>query len=156
MGTTKIIKSTRGYTLEGDPVDLNVHRVDGKHASEIVQTKIGSFACPTTTGNYSVTGIGFKPKLVEFWVTKNEVDNLRLGIGRMDYSGLQHAIAIFGHLTYSHRSNSRTDACLWIQASNGAIHLLANYKSMDDDGFTINVTELYQVETTQILWKAIG
>jgi len=164
MGTTKIIKVSEGFKLEGDPVDLNVDKVDGKHADDLkhgiatddetaIKVKIGSFNCPAGTGNYSVTGIGFKPRYVEFMTTW-VIALLRLGTGWVDYNGNQGATVIASYIAggtaYSSISSGK---CIWLINQVGIDLLVGIYVSMDNDGFTVNfltTNSIYKVN-----WKAV-
>lgn len=104
--------------------------------------KVGTIVGSTlgTTGNKSITGVGFTPRLVRFTVLPSaSTTSSNYGSGAMTSSS-QYYAAITS--TGSGRTrNSSTTACIgWIGDTVSTPVLLANYVSMDADGFTINVT----------------
>jgi len=136
MATMKIRKIPEGYEADIETA---------------IQVKIGSFLCPATPGDYIVTGLPFKPRCVEFWLTLNDEAVVRFGLGRMDYNGSQQAVNPYGENTY-HRTGFKTNACLYAQNFLGVTIVLAVYKSMNADGFTITFTTTNSTHT--IMWKA--
>lgn len=96
-----------------------------------------------TTGNKSITGVGFKPKMVKFrLLNQNSV-----GAGANGCEGVMTASAQNVYLwaagsTYNNTYASTTSCMGWItaSASTSTPSALAKYVSMDNDGFTINVT----------------
>lgn len=103
----------------------------------------GFFTAPSTTGNYSVTGVGFKPKLVVFAVSYTSSDNDRLLIsqGRMDEFGNQGYNAIYwtASLTRSRSSNGSAFVGYYSPGGSFTQELVGQYVSMDEDGFTVNI-----------------
>lgn len=113
--------------------------------------KIGVIPASTfnSTGNKSITGVGFKPSLVKFTL----LYPLGTGItssatGFMDQSGNQYHT----YMTASSRG-SGSNAC-FVSVSNGTTTatLLAKYVSMDSDGFTLNVST--NSVTVDVLYEA--
>jgi hypothetical protein len=106
----------------------------------------GSFTCPAATGNKSVTGVGFTPDAVIFFLTAqtavgyNTSANLGVGLmtsGSQASSGLgsQNANTVDTNLS----STNNTTACLFSYALGGfSTAVQASRTSMDTDGFTIN------------------
>lgn len=106
---------------------------------------IGNIAAATlgSTGNKSITSVGFMPKLVEFTAvfsssttSMNEAHGAMTAINQFWASS---ASATAATTTFS-RNNS-TAACLgFVSAGSSTPTLSAAFVSMDSDGFTINVT----------------
>jgi hypothetical protein len=94
-----------------------------------------------TTGNKSITGVGFKPRLVRFTaLTPAEGTNANFNQGAMDETGSQYLQATAGQANDSFTRNSSTARCLGAIVGTGTSFILsASYVSMDSDGFTINV-----------------
>lgn len=92
----------------------------------------GSFAGAAGTGNQSITGVGFTPKVVMFFMGAISSGNNFITNGRMDDAGHQsvemHAIGSGVNL-----NTQNTTACVGAQSNSSA-----SYVSMDADGFTIN------------------
>jgi hypothetical protein len=120
-----------------------------------IDARIGCFTCPSVTGNYSVTGLGFRPKIVKFWVSK--APGLRTHFtccqGMMDAVGNQNSMTWAGRWS-DMKGDSRIDLCIYTINSSGNAQVIGSYVSMDSDGFTINFTA---VNTLFIVrWEAIG
>jgi len=96
-----------------------------------------------STGNKSITGVGFTPKLVRFTiaVTGSNISIVGIGWGAMTTTS-QYYVA-FGatgaSATYG-RIGATTGCIAWISTSTSTPSMVASYVSMDADGFTINVT----------------
>lgn len=104
---------------------------------------IGSISGATlgSTGNKSVTGVGFTPKLVTFALKGGAAatDQALHGYGAMDENGTQFVHFTADSSTGAVRRGSSDSACIaW--TSTTTTQLLAAYVSMDADGFTINVS----------------
>lgn len=107
--------------------------------------KVGSIAGTTfgTTGNKQITGVGFKPKIVRFQGLPTAAgDNALMSTGKMDENGNQYVTAItIGSAGSAIKRNSSESACIgFVPTTSSSFAMLASYVSMDDDGFTINVT----------------
>lgn len=106
--------------------------------------KVGYFNAPAATGNHSVTGIGFKPRLVEFTISYNALDNDRLLMsnGWMDEFGNQGYSAIYwtSALTRTRSSNGSAFVGYYSPGGTFAQELVGQYVSMDSDGFTVGIT----------------
>lgn len=99
--------------------------------------KVGTFTWTSGTGNLSITGVGFTPKMVEFYVLRPSTNSLlQAGGGVMDTSS-QHSWTVQGgNGTNAYRTGSSATNCI-VYAS-GAITLhTCSYVSMNSDGFTI-------------------
>jgi len=116
-----------------------------------MQFRVGSFAANTSTGNQSITGVGFQPKAVFFWGNKQTADgnatDAELFIGAATSSTQRWALWQAAHNTSgtsnAHRIRENA-ACIEIRdlpsvptnasTANGR----ADFVSFDSDGFTIN------------------
>ena len=156
MGQTKIEK------LDGEGLrNLNAMltelygRSHGSADDETaIKVKIGSFTCPAATGNYTVTEVGFKPRVVEFIVGKYSTTDNYYSIGWMDYNGNQRMIGggTSGATTTLFKTNTGT-GIITIPAPGDSYYVSATYVSMDSDGFTINFSNVNTGFT--ISWKAV-
>ncbi len=114
-----------------------------------LSAKASNFALNTSTGNQAVTGIGFLPKIVLFFVSENTADgiavdhNLCIGAG---ISSTERACVTAndedGQATTDTSRLVTTSECLRLQqpGSNNTVNLAADFVTMDSDGFTINIT----------------
>lgn len=111
---------------------------------------VGQFEL-TATGNKSITGIGFKPKMVEFFDLYGS-GSAYMGVGVMDDKGNQFTKAIGIRVGQSDPQESYAygNSCLVSMTISGGASMVARaqYVSMDDDGFTINVTTWTQNDRT--------
>lgn len=105
-----------------------------------------------TTGNKAITGVGFKPKLVKFYILPGANAGFATdGAGAMTETE-QYVRATTGGSSGSSR-NSSTSGCIgWLSSGSTTWSLFASYVSMDDDGFTINVTTAST--SWQVAWEA--
>ena len=120
---------------------------------------VGTFTSPASTGNQSVTGLSFQPKLVKFTIglTSATSSFMVLGGGAMTASSqFAYAWGARSALNGRHTRAASTTACLALQnisagdvASDGYV---ASYVSMDADGFTVNFTTTATGAT--IYWEA--
>jgi hypothetical protein len=102
--------------------------------------RVGYFICPAVTGNYSVTGLGFKPKVVQLWCSKNDGQQtwFHISHGLMDDHGNQNVAFALGNFSNIFRGVTYTDKCIYTTSSAWAPQVVATYVSMDNDGFTLN------------------
>lgn len=118
--------------------------------------RIGWFACPTVTGLYQVTDVGFKPKRVTFFVSKQPglQNHFCCCQGAMDAFGNQHCMTWAGVWSNIFKGDSRRDKCMYTINSSGNSQVTASFVSMDAVGFTLNfenVNSLFDIH-----WEAIG
>jgi hypothetical protein len=115
--------------------------------------KVGSFSVPGSTGNHSVTGLGFKPGLVVItggWIA---ITNTNLAShGAMDGSGNQWAQSNWSDVGNIHGTHRDTAACMLLCIPAGTVVVRAEYVSMDADGFTINFTAVNP--SSRVSWVA--
>lgn len=117
-----------------------------------VQVAIGEFTCPGGTGNFSVTGVGFEPRYVEFESFRPDNSRIKYGIGIMDYTGNQHVIA-FASSGATGETRNATNLCILSSDESGTIDIRAFYVSIDSNGFTVNFSS---ANTNYLIyWKAV-
>ena len=119
-----------------------------------VYSMVGSFTCPAAGGNYSVIGLKFKPRYVDFFISyqAGHATACYLGVGWMDYNGNQGAASI-SSLDDTQVTEEAANFCIRMRNYLAVDDVRTAFVSMDSDGFTINfgVTHIaYRVH-----WKAV-
>ena len=122
------------------------------------QSYIGSFVQPTSTGNQSITGLGFKPKVVIFWWNAMTADgsaaDATIGLGFAISSSSRQSVSGSykngGTVTNKQGSyRDRSSVALNLIHNNGAggvdSYGEADFVSNDVGGFTVNWTTVDQV-----------
>jgi hypothetical protein len=114
------------------------------------RVKHGEFAANTSTGNQSISGVGFQPTAVKFYSTLLTTatalkENALFAIGAATSTTQQWAVAVGSNDNADPTSTGRghtTDSCIFL-INNGApvIDSEATLVSFDSDGFTINWTD---------------
>lgn len=139
-----------GFSADNTPVKIAAAAGDGygltsdssqsggvAWRSPAARYKVGTFACPGSTGSLAITGLGFKPGLVEFHTGWANIATTALsGDGAMDGSGNQWVVSNWsdaGNGQYGSSSH-----CIYLATPAGATIVLASYVSMDTDGFTVS------------------
>ena len=106
--------------------------------------RCGFFVCPSVTGNYSITGLGFKPRVIEFIGHKN--DGMQTWFmqssGFADINGNQNVSSFCGNYSNTFRGDAKQDRCIYLFNASGAIQVMATLVSIDTDGFTLNFTNV--------------
>ena len=124
--------------------------------------KVGTIPKETfsSTGAKTVSGLGFKPKLVKFTLIPDPPGaTLHTGSGAMDEFGNQWAVSqsysptATPQGTIAARSSSR---CIIRNSGSsvGAVSLSAEFVSMNPDGFTINVIDASAGSIQGFAWEA--
>ena len=118
--------------------------------------RVGHFASPATVGNFSVIGLGFKPKVIEFVGSKNDGWQTWFfhSHGFADDTGNQNVLTLTGNYSNLFRGDCKFDCCIYLRNTAGNIQVMGSLVSMDDDGFTLNFTNVNSIFV--IRWKAIG
>jgi hypothetical protein len=104
--------------------------------------KIGIIAAATlgSKGKKSITGVGFKPRLVRFQLLPSASTSFMGYASGAMTSTSQYFSAVAGVSNSSQSRYSATNRCFgFLTASTGSIMLEMAYVSMDNDGFSINV-----------------
>ena len=115
-----------------------------------VSAKLINWTSPTSTGNYSVTGIGFQPDFVLHAYGGNGLTGAppttgtagSFGIGAMTKSGSQWANHVDSANSASPTNTTRYESTSEsiVMASSQAINKQASFVSMDSSGFTLDWT----------------
>ena len=109
----------------------------------------GNFSINTATGNQSIIGVGFLPKIVIFYGSFTTADGVAVDamipVGAALSSSDRFAVMTTsedGQGTTDTRGVVKTDKCLSLfeAGSSATIEYEADFVSLDVDGFTINVT----------------
>lgn len=109
--------------------------------------KAGSFNISSAIAAQSITGLGFTPKLLIFYSTRATVDGITaeasMAIGAAD--GVTEWLLLTnsedGQGTSDTRTQSRVDACIGVAIPGSATAIYrASLTSLDNDGFTLDVT----------------
>ncbi len=105
--------------------------------------KTGIFTSPTSTINKVVTGLGFKPRYIEFQLLYSDNQTSIVdGKGATDGSG-HHSYAGTVADTPAAAMDVSIVSCLAATTSAGALFQEAVFVSFDKDGFTINFTTVH-------------
>jgi len=130
------------------------HNAAGVHTAASLAAA-GTFAVPAETGNYSVTGLSFTPKVVQFMIAiPANIEYAVAGMGWMT-SSAQGAIATWVLETGPAAATSHaSDHCILIVNASAVDDVAAQYVSMNTDGFTINFT--VRAASRNVYWLALG
>jgi hypothetical protein len=129
-----------------------------------VLAKAGRLTQPTATGDQAITGLGFQPKLILFWMTGNTGDgsmaNAQLSVGAATSSTNQWCFAGSAQDGSSTglapvRHNSTTAAAGAVAVGSASVLAEAQLKSLDADGFTLTWTTADST-ARQVTYLALG
>lgn len=115
----------------------------------LVDVKVGNFAMNTSTGNQSVTGLGFTPKVVFFFATPDTGDVATVAANWGMMFGVAASAASEAVVSMSAEDNvsaggnfagafNHTSKCILISLKSTTL-AAAEFVSHDSDGFTINI-----------------
>lgn len=131
-------------TADTIAVNENFRRLDAQSSRTTVKgysrIKVGTFTSSASTGNQSVSGVGFSPRFVFFFVGVGNSSTLTFGLGVMTASDQW---AWGAHSTDTDSGGAAalsTSACLIRANTAGTTLLEGSFVSMDSDGFTVNWT----------------
>lgn len=132
-------------------------------AMQGVQSKIGSFDLNTSTGNQSVTGVGFQPKLVILWTSAPNTTEggsahayFSFGAGTSSSSRFSHGMSDIDNTPVGRTNRYSSDSHIYTETIEGdLIGAQADLVSLDSNGFTIEV-ETAPAAARRILYLAIG
>lgn len=145
-GSTK--KMTRGDLIGGAPLPPNSVTTEAiANGAVFPEKRSGGFklgVIPASTfgtlGNKSITGVGFKPKLVKFTILPTPgIEDASLGFGAMS-DDFQYYTYMSVNPPGRARNSGTTAAIVFHNSSAAGPLLVARYVSMDTDGFTFSVT----------------
>ena len=114
-----------------------------------ISANVVGWTMPTSTGNHSVSGVGFKPDIVIHVHAGSGFTNTptanhgsaAFGLGVMDADGDQWAttfLAEDGSPTSDTQRSQQTDACIYAMDKSLTVTKEASWVSMDSSGFTVN------------------
>lgn len=123
----------------------------------------GSFLANTSTGNQSITGVGFQPKVVIF-LTQAKVD--AQGFNNVAQGSIGVGISSSSRFSITHHGSgnaanpfawggSSSSKCLLFIQGFPSVLLAADFVSQDANGFTINWTTVTGT-STRIFYIALG
>jgi hypothetical protein len=131
-----------------------------------LSVKQGTFLTGTGTGNVSVSGVGFLPKLVMFFSRGSNGDGVsagaRMSIGAMCTGGLQGANSYRAVDAQGAEVSSRfyrsARMCMFANDTSAAASatISVGYVSLDADGFTVNVSTNSEALSVMIGYLALG
>lgn len=115
-----------------------------------LQTWVGTFAGPSGTGDLAITGVGFTPQWVAIGLSSNTTDDQIKGVDSVSpgvgvFTPDDEFLMLFKNqdnvATMNAHSRSSTHA-FGVERSGGsnAINQQGDFKSMDSDGFTLDIT----------------
>jgi hypothetical protein len=138
------VHKTSTETVHGkkyfDEVDVDTLTVSA--LVNVFKYKVGSFTSASGTGNQSVTGVGFKPRLVILFLGRGSASLFRWSLGaftstdQWSYGGDSSDTDSGGLAALS------TSSCYSEVSNTGVVVDQASVTSMDSDGFTINWTTI--------------
>lgn len=113
----------------------------GNIGSPDLDPVVGEFQAPASTGNYSVTGVGFKPRRIEIHAVLSSTTNLQTSnsVAVVGSNAVCHAYAADGAVGIGSTRGAKAVETLDTAAAVSCSATLASY---DDDGFTLNFTNV--------------
>lgn len=135
----------------------SVLTVDSTHKPVWVRNAAaGYFVCPASTGTYSVSGLGFRPRIVRFAVSMSNDARYSASMqGVATDNGQWATSAVVDANTPRARTDGRADSCVYLRDPHAAgtiTWIRAAMSSFDADGFTLNFLNVNTVFT--IFWEA--
>lgn len=104
---------------------------------------VGSLTVPASTGNQAITGVGFQPKVVIFWGNEQTANGSSLGAAQYVGVGISSTARVSGGGMSPNggaqgaRFHDNTHVFGYVN-NVGATLRIADFVSMDSDGFTLN------------------
>ena len=132
-----------------------------------VSAKVLGWTMRTTTGNRSVTGVGFQPNVVihahagfDFTAAPSASATAGgFGLGVMDTDGDQWAYNLYTRDavgTSDTQRGQQTNACIFAFNQTLAVQKKASWVSMDADGFTVNFSNATSNAASQVVSLALS
>lgn len=108
--------------------------------------KIGSFTASASTGNQSITGVGFKPKKLTLMNLNDSASNAVQSVGVTDGTN-QFSVTSAARNGFTAQTDGDTAKCYLTKSINAggtfSTDAAANIVSFDTDGFTVNWTTAF-------------
>ncbi len=116
----------------------------------------GTLTCPGSTGNQAITGVGFQPKAVMFFGSEIDSDgnkvNVLVSFGVATSSSARGVVGLTDNDAFSTTDVERYQSITnCIVSHSVTVRYLADFVSMDADGFTINWSSVQSGEQVQYL-----
>lgn len=136
-----------GFTVNITTAPTSAYRIGyfALGGTDLTNVDIGNFAASNSTGNQSVTGVGFQPDGIIFLNNQRTSfsggGDVRQCMGFATSSSERGCIGAFsenGIVTSNTTRHQRTNACIIVLGTTGAEIGLADFVSFDADGFTVN------------------
>lgn len=109
-----------------------------------LSAKVGTFTALSGIGNQRITGVGFQPKAVLFWITDRtstgNSPDVRFGRGWTDGTNEFAEAVARQDGTNNSRDRVVNDKVITLIDAGGSVLAEASIVSLDSDGFTINWT----------------
>ena len=130
-----------------------------------LSVKSGTFEHPATTGNYSISGVGFQPKVLLLWHVNKASgfgadSHLQVGMGAATSSSARWAVLAASKdavaTSVAFRRSTASGCLLGVSTVTGAINLAADFVSFDGDGFTLNATTVQTGAPKKISYLVMG
>ncbi|MFJ8103367.1 hypothetical protein [Lysinibacillus sp. NPDC096212] len=101
---------------------------------------IEEFQTPSVKGDFSITGVGFKPRLLEFDVVLASVSSIQRCVSKItEKKSISHYSVQSGTISTASTSDGKA---ITLKDSNGAIVCECVLVAMNQDGFTLKFTEV--------------
>lgn len=171
---TPVVEDLADFTsMDADGFTINVSSnvnspVVGYIAMRGASFKLGAFNEPTSTGNASVTGVGFQPSMVAVFSfsaasTASIIDGENLMIGAATSSSNRRSFDIdCPDAATTSTDQRKTSEALWLTHITGSTNsgnptntAEADFVSMDADGFTYNMTTA-DATSRQVIYVAFA
>jgi hypothetical protein len=118
-------------------------KIENPQGFALKKVHIGSFDSGTTTGNKSISGIGFKPSRVEFHALYGSSAVVSIMKGYSDGTNeFVQTTAIRDSISATYSSVSTSQCIEWAAAKSGGVttEVEGTISSFDTNGFTVNLT----------------
>jgi len=129
----------------------------------VFETKAGSFVLNTTTGNQTITGVGFQPTGILFFATGSTVEgtsavDARYSYGMTDGTNdwVSSVTAEDALATHTERVQDTSEIINLMNPASAVVDIIVTHVSMNSDGFVINVGTNTNTEAILVKYFAIG
>jgi hypothetical protein len=145
--STKIGASSNAYST------ATISTITGIWSTGTLLAKAGSFTASNSTGNQSITGVGFQPKVVLFRYNMQGSDasmgDSTIGFGVSVSSSDRRVAGDYSNTALSTSSHAAWNQSSYVIYTPGGGYR-ADFVSMDSDGFTINWATASQMVVTYL------
>ena len=114
----------------------------------VLEQKFGQFVLNVGTGNQSIAGLGFQPKIILFFPTRQTADGgvahayagFGAGISSTERFAIQSLSEDNSVASDTIRGSSISKCIIYSALGSSSADIEADFVSLDGDGFTINIT----------------